>query len=281
MEKEDNTYIIDSESGTEMARLIDQDRIVTKAMGGLLPPNFQPEEGKVVLDLACGPGGWAQEVAFQYPSLDVIGIDFSHKMIGYARSLTTAQHIENLTFHLINLRFLPLDFPANSFDFINARFIVGVLFREDWPVLIQECLRLLRPGGILRFTECDRAARSSSPAFEEMQKILLLHSYHANRGFDQEDMGVTIRLAQFLRKAACKNVQIQAHAIDWSMGTQPWSVVRQNFEVAYKLMQPYVVSGGVVTDEHWNELWEQAQSEFYAPDFSALWPFVSAWGQKP
>ena len=35
--KSDNVYISDSESGAEMARLIDQDRLITRGMDGLLP----------------------------------------------------------------------------------------------------------------------------------------------------------------------------------------------------------------------------------------------------
>ncbi|HTK08849.1 MAG TPA: class I SAM-dependent methyltransferase [Ktedonobacteraceae bacterium] len=280
MEKDNNTYLIDAESGAEMARLIDQDRIATKAMGSLLPPDFEPEDGKVILDLACGPGGWAQEVAFQYPSLQVIGIDFSHKMISYAQSLTAIQHLENLAFQRIDLRSLPLEFPDNTFDCINARFLGSFLFKKDWPRLIQECLRLLRPGGTLRFTESDRSARTTSPAFEELQNILLQHCYHTNRSFDQADMGVTIRLPQFLRHAACEQVQMQAHAVDWSIDASAWSVVRQNFETGYTLMRPHLVSSGTVTDEKWQMLWEQARREFYAPNFSAFWQFVSVWGQK-
>ena len=55
---ENNTYILDPESPPEMARLIDLDRVVTKAMGGPLAgiPDL-PSEAKV-LDVACGPGGW-------------------------------------------------------------------------------------------------------------------------------------------------------------------------------------------------------------------------------
>jgi hypothetical protein len=57
-EKDQNSYINDPESGAEMARLLDQDHTLTKAMGGLLPElGSDIESMQDILDLACGPGG--------------------------------------------------------------------------------------------------------------------------------------------------------------------------------------------------------------------------------
>src|SRR5947209_19439258 len=79
-----NVYFNDPESGAEMARLIDQDRLVTRGMGG--PLTGLPELSSIhrILDVACGPGGWAQEVGFAYPEIEVVGIEISQAMIGDA-----------------------------------------------------------------------------------------------------------------------------------------------------------------------------------------------------
>src|SRR5574337_629667 len=82
----ENTYLFDSESASEMARLISQDLLVTKHMGGLLPENPDFSGIKRVLDVACGPGGWTMEVAFAHPDIEVVGIDISRIMIDYARA---------------------------------------------------------------------------------------------------------------------------------------------------------------------------------------------------
>ena len=47
-----------------------------------------------------------------------------------------------------------LDFPDASFDLVNARLVNAFLSRQDWPRLIQEGFRLLRPGGILLTCSC-------------------------------------------------------------------------------------------------------------------------------
>ncbi len=62
----DNTYVIDAESGAEMARLIDQDRIATRAMGGLFSERDDLSTIFDVLDIGCGPGGWVLDVAHHY-----------------------------------------------------------------------------------------------------------------------------------------------------------------------------------------------------------------------
>jgi ubiquinone/menaquinone biosynthesis C-methylase UbiE len=279
MEK-DRTYVIDNESGAEMARLIDQERRITRAMGGLLPPDFEPAPGKMVVDLACGPGGWAQEVAFAHPEMHVLGIDISQKMIDYAQSIAQAKRIANLHFELGDVHLLPLDFPDNSFDLINTRLITGFMFKDDWTKFVQECMRLLRPGGTVRFTESDQVANTTSPAFEKMQAILSEHGYRTKRASRLSDMGITIRLPHLLRRAGYEQIQVQPQVIDWSIDTQEWDAFRQVIEIVFKLLQPYAVQAGS-TEEEWNELWEQMRREFYDEDFCAFVNLVSAWGRKP
>lgn len=43
----------------------------------------------------------------------------------------------------------PFDFDDDSFDFVNARFLVGVFSPGDWPGFLAECKRILRPVRIL------------------------------------------------------------------------------------------------------------------------------------
>ncbi|MBX5458101.1 MAG: class I SAM-dependent methyltransferase [Thermogemmatispora sp.] len=115
-------YVIDPEQVAELAHLMQQERVVTEGMGGLLPEGQElPEDGRV-LDLACGPGGWAMEVAFTYPQMSVYGVDISPSLIEYARGQAQARHLENVHFRVMNIM-QPLAFPVSFFDLINARFI--------------------------------------------------------------------------------------------------------------------------------------------------------------
>uniref|UniRef100_UPI0035E46575 class I SAM-dependent methyltransferase n=1 Tax=Thermogemmatispora sp. TaxID=1968838 RepID=UPI0035E46575 len=153
MDEPRNTYVIDPENAGELARLMQQDRLLTEGMGGLLPEEglSLPPQGRV-LDLACGPGGWALELAFQYPRAEVIGVDISRQAIEYARAQAQSRGLENVHFAVMNVM-ERLDWPDASFDLINGRLLCGFMLPAAWPRLLAECHRLLKPGGIIRLTE--------------------------------------------------------------------------------------------------------------------------------
>jgi tRNA G46 methylase TrmB len=89
MESSENTYVFDPESSEEMARLINQDRLLTRAMGGVFPGVSASDISNLhqVLDLGCGPGGWVLDVAFEYPQIEAAGIDISRMMVDYANAV--------------------------------------------------------------------------------------------------------------------------------------------------------------------------------------------------
>lgn len=279
----ENTYVIDPESGAEMARLLDQDRLITRAMGGLFPQRLDLSEVQRVLDIACGPGGWAQEVAFQYPEMDVVGVDISRAMITYATAQCRVQKLDNATFQVMDAT-KKLEFPDNSFDMINARFLVGFISSlAAWTELIQECLRVLRPGGTLRLTECDEAGVTNSKAYEEMKRIGLRAGIKLGRNFSPtgRDAGITPLLGGFMRDAGFQNVSVEGHALEISAGTDAHINTYENFKVAYKLIQPFVVKAGVTTSEEIEGVYQQMLAEILSNQFRGIWYFLSIIGQKP
>src|SRR5579884_751697 len=96
-------YLLDTETLTEMNRLLSLDGIFTRSMGGPLPEQEDLSHVTRVLDLACGPGGWALLVAERYPQMQVMGIDISPQMIGYARERARAQSLANASFQVMNI----------------------------------------------------------------------------------------------------------------------------------------------------------------------------------
>src|SRR5579875_840647 len=79
--KDENPYILDAESAAEMTRLLQQDQLLTKGIGGLLPAQIDPAQIHDVLDIGCGPGGWVRDVAFTYPEMEVTGFDLAPRIV--------------------------------------------------------------------------------------------------------------------------------------------------------------------------------------------------------
>jgi cyclopropane fatty-acyl-phospholipid synthase-like methyltransferase len=137
-------YFNDPESAAEMARLLAQDRLITAGMGGLFSERFDLAGIHRILDVACGPGGWALQVATSYPEIEVVGVDVSRVMIDSAAAQARLQGLDNVTFQVMDMREV-IHFPGASFDLVNARFI-NFLPAAAWPQLMHEFGRITRPG---------------------------------------------------------------------------------------------------------------------------------------
>src|SRR5215469_1321422 len=114
-----HTYLLDPESPTEMARLTLQARLLTEGMQGVFSERSNLDNIEAILDVGCGPGGWALDVAGIYPDRRGVGIDISSTMITYAQAQATAQYLNNVTFSVMNA-LEPLKFAEEAFDLVNV-----------------------------------------------------------------------------------------------------------------------------------------------------------------
>ncbi|KAK3903142.1 Trans-aconitate 2-methyltransferase [Staphylotrichum tortipilum] len=93
-----------------------------------------------ILDLGCGTGIWSIDVADMYPSADVLGVDIAPTQPEWVPP--------NCIFELDDME-QDWAWKENSFDLIFARdLIVSV---RDWPRLIDQAYRHLKPGGWIEF----------------------------------------------------------------------------------------------------------------------------------
>ncbi|KAI9316455.1 S-adenosyl-L-methionine-dependent methyltransferase [Dichotomocladium elegans] len=110
----------------------------------------------VVLDVGCGPGAWAMEMATVYPNASFIGID---------RDMYFPCDIKpkNCHFRQFEITDGKLPFPDNSFDYIHQRDLNWALTTDVWKTLMAEYLRVLKPGGWIELVEPDVETKSSLP----------------------------------------------------------------------------------------------------------------------
>src|SRR5690348_1882414 len=277
-ENNENTYIIDTESAAEMARLIDQSRSMNEAMGSLLPKNIDLKNVHSILDVACGPGEWVQEVAGLYPHIKIVGTDISTLMIKYAQQRARLQKLDNASFQIMDAR-TPLAFANGAFDLVNARFMAAFLPRHEWPQVVKEFARLTRTGGTIILTEMDIFAPgdTNSPAIEELNGLCREAVYRAGL-YTSMGTRLTAIMEQLLQEVGCQDIQKQWHTLDFSAGTTAHPVIYSNLSFAFKLVQPFLLKMTQTTQEHLDNLYERGMQEMMGNDFHGETQLLRVWG---
>lgn len=232
----ENLYQLDPEHESELIRLIRQARFMTNAQGGLLPERKILPASRVI-DLACGPGDWALDLASEgrLEGIEVIGMDISKLMIDYARAQASAAQLENARF-LVGDILKPLPFPDNHFDIINARFL-SFMPNTAWHQLLQECYRVLKPGGLIRLTESE-ATISNSAAFDTLTLLVVQALNKGGRTFSHHGhfIGITAMVRSFLESNGFTDVQERAILLNYSYGQPAHEFQYQNYVIGSSMI---------------------------------------------
>ncbi len=277
-----STYFVqDRENQQELTRLTIQDQMVTTAMGGLLSEQPDPTLFRRVLDVGCGAGGWIIEAAKTYPSMSLVGIDVSKRMIDYARAQAAIQHVDDhVEFHIMDaLRML--EFPNSYFDLVNLRCALGFMRAWDWPKMISELLRVTRPSGVVRITDAEITHISSSPAFTQFAELFQDALFKAGNLFEQTPTGLTDHLAPLLKQHGCQKVQTKAHLLTYQAGTPTGEAYYADMKHAFQTLRPFIQKWSHnIKDYDYDAICQQALKEMQQSDFYATWNLLTAWGTK-
>ncbi|KAH6987181.1 S-adenosyl-L-methionine-dependent methyltransferase [Ilyonectria destructans] len=127
-----------------------------------------PDFPQKILDLGTGSGIWAMDIADQYPSAKVIGVDKA--------PVQPTMIPNNLTFELDDVEDDWL-WGESSFDFIHGRELIMAI--QDWPRLIRQAHVHLKPGAYLQLGgsipdfRSDDGTLPHDSAYMEMGRIYL------------------------------------------------------------------------------------------------------------
>lgn len=280
-EPQNSTFIME-ENSTQLAWLFNLDSNLTRIMGGLFPERDDDIDGiHDILDLACGSGGWALEIAHLYPHVRVVGVDISKPLIEYVRAHAKARAIKNAHYQVMNI-LDPLPFPDASFHLVNARTLFSSLKPADWPTLLRECNRILRPGGTLRLTEMERPF-TNNLAQERMLGLLTQALYVSGRSFspDGRHIGIVPQLGHLLREAGFEHIHNRAHTPEISQHSPEFGSWRELDTYAWNLLEPFFLKTGIITREDLSEMQTQALQGFMSEDFCSILFYFTCWGEKP
>jgi SAM-dependent methyltransferase len=283
-----------AEDEVEAARQLVMQRWLREVMGGLIPEQPDLSHVQRVLDVACGAGAWAIELASTFPHLQVSGIEHRPFLIDYARALAWERGLTNVTFSVGDIRGdvqkapqeeihppgAPI-FSPGAFDLIDMAFVPARIHTRDYPGLIRNLWHLCHPGGVLRWTESDMPA-TTSPALATLA-ALFSHAVQAETSWHfpcEHRFTLTHLMGRWLRDAGFERIRYFPYVLDASAGTpahpsffrQVWVVMRQ--------ARSFLIGKGVITAEAFEALSSQVQRELHEQFFCGLCLIVTVRGEK-
>ena len=106
-----------------------------------------------ILDLGCGRGHWAREMAILFPQTRVISLDLCGPSTSNSTSSSYSMRSENFGFVYGN-PYDRLPFADQQFDFthMHRSTLFPLLPASRWPALLNDCTRVTRPGGWIEIT---------------------------------------------------------------------------------------------------------------------------------
>jgi ubiquinone/menaquinone biosynthesis C-methylase UbiE len=275
-----STYFVqDRENLEEMTRLELQDKMLTTAMGGVLPEFRDHSFLRRVLDVGCGTGGWLIETALTYPTIEqLFGGDISAKILSCARAKAEAEHLgERVQFRTMDaLR--ALEFRDFSFDLVNQRLGTSWLRTWEWTKILLEYHRVVRPGGIIRITE-SAVVESNSPALTALCCIVLDVLYHSGCFFTRSNDGIIGKLPHLMAQHAIEDVKTREYILVFKAGTVEHQSFYEDMRLLFRVALPHFQKW-VRVPSNYEEIYQQALKEMLQPDFVATWHLLTAWGTR-
>lgn len=157
----------------------------------------------VVVDLGCGPGVSAIELARLRPDAQLVGLDVAPRMLGEARRRLRTAGLPPGLVQLVLGDAARLPFPSDTVDALTGHSFLYLL--PDREAVLAEAMRVLRPGGRLILMEPhERPARlnavlrlSRDP--RHLIAVMLWRPFSRVHGrFTSASLGATLSAAGFV-----------------------------------------------------------------------------------
>ncbi|KAJ2964658.1 hypothetical protein NQZ79_g542 [Umbelopsis isabellina] len=233
----------------------------------LAPVSDSLRNGAAVLDVGCGPGSWTMEIAGEYPKSEVVGIDMTSMFPAEIKPV-------NCQFMRTNI-LEKLPFDDESFDFIFMRFIQMGIEEEQWDIVLEELVRVAKPGAYIELVESDLERYRVGPCIANFDKQLTESLKARNM-----DPYVARRLDQLLIKHGLMNVKkrfISSPAGDWA--GKLGQLTLQSWKAKAEALKPQLCMSWNTTQEQYDSLMHACLSE--ADIHKSYENIHFAYGQKP
>ncbi|KAG2187244.1 hypothetical protein INT44_004929 [Umbelopsis vinacea] len=275
----------------------------------LAPVSTLLKKGCRVMDIGCGVGAWAIDIALDYQKTNVVGIDVadifllhqgtrlanrsysvsstslpSDNVSSNPKSSSSASQTTSENSEVSNIRFEECNvlngilYPDDHFHYIHQAHMAFAYTRSQWKQVLQEAVRVLAPGGYIELVEIEFPGRRYGPkATHVAQKALHVVS---DRGFDA---GVATDLQELLRCSGMTDISgsyVSMPVGDWSQEENYiGNLWRENSQIFINSAKPWLAPALGWTSQEYTSLWNAAHEEMNETN-AFINVFVS-WGRKP
>ncbi|KAI8381500.1 S-adenosyl-L-methionine-dependent methyltransferase [Radiomyces spectabilis] len=268
-------HVYDYELDKEKDRQKRQHYMLKQVFNGNM--HIQLEKPSYILDCACGVGVWALETALEYPESQVIGMDIQSYWSNYPlKAEPNAPDISNVSYCQGDL-LKPLAFSNQQFDFIYQRDVSAVVPWKQWPLLIAEFYRILRPEGQIELVEYDCFFKHAGPVLTRMNEW-----YKACAARVGVDLNYPRSLSKVLLESGFTDIQEQTHDIpigEWPTDTllqQYGFLYKEQMKAFFKSMRHCWISQNQITQTEFDQLCATALEEFDQYRVAASWKIITA-----
>ncbi|GLV60154.1 hypothetical protein KDH_69770 [Dictyobacter sp. S3.2.2.5] len=260
-------YMLPKDLG-EIQRLDFQHYLLRYAFkGNHLAPVKQPQN---ILDVACGTGRWMYEMAQTFPQASLVGID----MVTPQSLKSNLNFPRQCMFKQGNVA-QGLPFVHDSFDFVHQRLLILGLQATAWPPLLQNLIRVTRPGGWIELVESDLICRRLGPQTARLGQWV--HEISVRRGVDPS---YPQRLGLQMQQMGLVNVSMQKVSIPLGRwGGHIGSMMLQDMMAVIKATRSLVSAYAGISPEEYDRMTGTIFKEF--EQYRSYSNFYVAYGQRP
>ena len=225
-------------------------------------------EGWSCLDIGCGPRGITDILARRVgASGRVVGLDMDEGFLEVARkdAPRNVQFLLGDAYHS--------DLPTGGFDLVHMRFVASTA--GDPERLLEESIRLARPGGVVALQEPDGSSLNCyppHPAWDRLKTALL----GAFSGVGA-DLQLARQLYAVVRRSSLEDVQYRPFVIGVRAGDPMVDYLPSTVES----LRSTVIGLGLLSESELSEVIAECRNHLHQPDTSfTMYTVAQVWGRK-
>ncbi|HET8705424.1 MAG TPA: methyltransferase domain-containing protein [Pseudomonadales bacterium] len=225
------------------------------------------------VDLGCGPEGLLGPLSRRTGRAgSVIAVNHNEPLVKAAKSFIDREQLVNVSVHRSDP--IHTELPAESADFCHARFMVAETGLAD--PLLEEMLRLTKPGGYIALQEPDSSCWSCFPPSPEWKRLksAITQLYAESGG----DLSAGTRTFGMLKRLGLADVNIRAAVLPL-YNCHPY--MRWPIYLAESLKPRLIASGIMKEDEFENTLYEYSRHLDHPETVVISFVMTQVWGRKP